>query len=54
MRMITVCSHCLCASCWQGDFYCDKYKTAGTVEKPVDELRKLGLEHEDYWRVEDR
>lgn len=51
-RMITVCDHCLCASCWQGVFYCDKAKTAGTIEKPISELAALDLEHPDYWKEE--
>lgn len=31
-KTITVCSACLQESCWKGEFYCDEYKTAGTVE----------------------
>jgi hypothetical protein len=46
---ITVCSECLQASCWQGEFYCDSAKTAGTVEKTRAELEALALEHPDYW-----
>jgi len=47
---VTVCSACLRASCWQGQFYCDEYRTAGTVVKTVAELRagQYG-EHESYW-----
>ncbi len=48
-RTVTVCGACLQASCWQGEFYCDDYKTAGTVEKTVAELRALNLEHPSYW-----
>jgi len=48
-RLVTVCSECLTASCWNGEFYCDKYISAGTVEKTVDELRELKLEHESYY-----
>lgn len=22
-RLVTVCDHCLCASCWHGEFMCD-------------------------------
>lgn len=47
---ITVCSECLQASCWQGIFYCDDYKTAGTVTKTRKELAKLGRENSDYWK----
>lgn len=49
-RKIIVCSACLQASCWQGIFYCQEYKTAGTVEKTITELARLNLEHPDYWR----
>ena len=48
-KKITVCSACSRASCWQGEFYCDDYKTAGTKEMTVSELRKLNIEHESYW-----
>jgi len=46
---ITVCSACLRSSCWQGIFFCEKYLEAGTVDKTVEELRRLNLEHEDWW-----
>ncbi len=48
-RLITVCDACLTACCWHGIFYCDKYKTAGLVEKTVGELRILKREHPSYW-----
>lgn len=47
---ITVCDKCLQASCWQGIFYCDDYKTAGTTQKTRKELAKLNRENSDYWR----
>jgi hypothetical protein len=46
---VTVCSACLRATCWQGLFYCDEYRTAGTVEKAPELLKELNLEHSDYW-----
>jgi hypothetical protein len=49
---ITVCSACLPASCWQGEFYCEDSKRAGTVEKTREELEALNLEHSDYWKQE--
>lgn len=52
-RMITVCDACLQASCWQGLFYCDKYKTAGIVQKTEAELLTLGLEHSSYWKTDE-
>jgi hypothetical protein len=48
-KVVTVCDHCLRAACWQGHFFCDNYKGAGTVEKTVSELVKLRLEHPGYW-----
>lgn len=48
-QTITVCSECLQASCWQGEFYCDNARTAGTVEKTRAELEALALEHPHYW-----
>jgi len=49
--VVTVCSACLRASCWHGQFMCDGSKTAGTVRKTVAELRPLRLEHPDYWKL---
>jgi hypothetical protein len=46
---VTVCADCLKASCWQGEFYCDDYKSAGTVEKTMTELLELDREHWSYW-----
>jgi hypothetical protein len=48
-RMITVCSACLRASCWQGKLYCDRAKEAGTARMPARTLRKLLLEAPVYW-----
>jgi hypothetical protein len=53
-QLITVCDQCLQASCWQGVFYCDDAKTAGTVQKTRAELAKLGREHSDYWKTNDQ
>lgn len=47
--MVTVCDACFTAACWQGEFYCDSSKTAGVVKKSIKELRKLNLEHPEYW-----
>ena len=49
--LVTVCSKCLRASCWQGEFYCDDYRTAGIVQKTRKELRALKREHPDYWKT---
>ncbi len=47
---VTVCSKCLRASCWQGFFFCEEAKIAGTIEKTIDELKKLALEDSIYWK----
>jgi hypothetical protein len=52
-RRVTVCSVCVTASCWNGLFYCDGYKEAGTVDLTVAQLRALNREHPDYWRRAD-
>ncbi len=51
-RKVTVCSACLRACCWQGEFMCDAADMAGTVQKTVAELRagKHG-EHPHYWKA---
>lgn len=52
LALVTVCSECLRASCWQGKFYCDNYQTAGAVQKTIAELKELDLENPDYWKQE--
>lgn len=49
-KIVVVCAACLTACCWQGKFYCNEYKTAGTKKMTVKELRALNREHEGYWR----
>lgn len=51
-KIIEVCSECLQASCWHGEFMCFESRDAGTVLKPVSELTKLALEHSDNWSDE--
>lgn len=50
---VTVCDKCLMASCWQGKFMCEDADIAGTVEKTVAELNRLGLEHPCYYSTEE-
>jgi acyl-coenzyme A thioesterase PaaI-like protein len=52
--LITVCDACLQASCWQGIFYCQEFKTAGTIDLSVNRLRKLKREHPCYWDKDPR
>ena len=37
------------ACCWHGEFMCDGAREAGTILKTIKELKKLNLEHFDYW-----
>lgn len=53
--LVTVCSACLRACCWQGEFMCDSARTAGTTQRTVAELRAGNYgEHESYWNVDPR
>lgn len=49
-KLITVCSKCFRASCWQGKFYCDDYIWADTIDLPISKLKTMDLENESYWR----
>lgn len=48
-KLVTVCDHCQRASCWQGYFMCEDFKTAGTYNIPVSKLIELDLESSEYW-----
>lgn len=48
--LITVCSECLRACCWLGDFLCDDAAGASTVQIPLSQLRRMSREHPIYWR----
>jgi hypothetical protein len=52
-RIITVCDACLQASCWQGIFYCNDYKTAGIRKITVRELRQISKESPSYWKTDE-
>jgi len=55
-KIIEICSECLTASCWYGEFMCDEAREGGTIKKTVHELRELNLENEGNWsdeRMED-
>jgi len=47
--MVFVCAACLCASCWHGEYICQRSKTAGVVGRGISFLRELGMEHEEHW-----
>lgn len=44
-----VCANCKTASCWWGEFYCERYKDAGLARATEAQLRELDLEHPDYF-----
>lgn len=46
---ITVCAACLTASCWQGEFYCDNYKSANTKQITIAAARALNRENPCQW-----
>lgn len=50
-RQVYVCSECLTASCWHGEFMCQKARTAGIVKRTVAELDAMGLEHPSNYSV---
>lgn len=52
--LIQVCADCHLASCWLALFMCDTAKTAKLERHTVRHLRKLNLEHPDYWAKEIR
>ena len=47
--LVTVCDHCLTASCWHGVFMCDMAQGAGTVNMRASTLRKLDMESPDNY-----
>ena len=46
---VTVCSSCLRASCWHGEFYCEMARNAGITTRKASELRRLKLEHSSHF-----
>lgn len=51
-KRVMVCDHCLTASCWYGEFMCQRAVNAGTKILTAGELRKLNREHPDNWTAE--
>lgn len=50
---VTVCSQCLRACCWQGEFMCDEARYASTVKRKISTLVKGEYgEHPDYWNID--
>lgn len=50
--LVTVCASCLTASCWHGEFMCQKAKTSTTTVYRASELRAAGREHSDNFSRE--
>lgn len=48
-KRIMVCSSCMTASCWYGEFMCLDSREVGTLVVTVRELKQLGREHPDNW-----
>lgn len=51
-RKVTVCEACLTASCWHGEFMCQRSGSAGTTTRTVAELDALDREHPSNYSVE--
>lgn len=51
-KKVLVCSKCLRASCWYGEFMCDAAQSAGLKIMTVGELLKIDRESSDYWTDE--
>jgi phosphoribosylformylglycinamidine synthase len=50
-KIFPVCDNCYQASCWQGEFFCDYYKSAGIVYMTEELIRRRGSEeHESYFK----
>ncbi len=46
---VTVCAACRCASCWHGEFFCEKAQSAGTVEVLASVLAAENNEHRHHF-----
>lgn len=50
--LVTVCAECLMASCWHGEFMCQRAVDAGITHRRASELRALGREHPSHFSLE--
>jgi hypothetical protein len=50
--LVTVCAECLTASCWHGEFMCQRARGANITHRRASELRALDREHPDHFSVE--
>jgi len=51
--LITVCSACVQASCWQGIFMCEDARYAGILQITRKKLVPLRLEHPSYLKTDE-
>lgn len=51
-RLVTVCSSCNRASCWQDEFRCSDFYRAGTKQMTVRELLALRAESPQWYSKE--
>lgn len=51
-KYVEVCAECLTASCWHGEFMCEKAQHAGTVLKTTRELNALDKESRGNYSAE--
>ncbi len=49
---VTVCDACSTASCWHGEFMCQRAKTSGTRQTTASRLSELQLEHSSNYSRE--
>lgn len=47
--LVRVCSSCRCASCWHGEFFCDKARSASTVDVLASVLAVEHREHPSHF-----
>jgi hypothetical protein len=50
--IVTVCSVCRTASCWHGEFMCDKAAGADVIDVLASQLLTEGREHPSNYAVE--
>lgn len=48
-RLIAVCSECRTASCFHGEFMCDRSREADMILVPAFRLETEGREHPNNW-----
>lgn len=49
---VTVCDKCRTASCWHGEFMCQRSRSAGTIDVLASVLRQEDREHASWFSEE--